>query len=566
VLRTVVIAFALAAAAVGPARAQIVEKALLMPGVGYERQVEFTSHGPVVLNVVTAPKPDGGLYALRPALSNDAVVATEKLTDIEKRMAGDATTVGIDADFFRANPGRPSGMLMRAGALDSAPAVGRSSLGIAPDGTLQIARVAFSGTWQGTGQRRPLLLNAPPKAGTTTLYTTAWGPETPAEAGVAAALISPFPPSAPNRVLTGVVTQVAGAGPVAIPAGAAVLVSRGGQAAHLTAEAPTGATVSVRLTLTPDWSGMTGAVGGGPLLVRDGKPVFRADEVFAGSLLNPRTTRGAVGQLRDGRIVLAVVDGGRSGYSVGMTNFELAQALVRLGAVQAMALGSGAPASLSFDGALLSRPASGVESEISDALLLAYTGVYAPPPAAPVLSPNGDGVDEAQTLSYRLVRPATVTATLTGPDRITRTLESGAEPPGTHTLAWAGKDDAGAPLPEGSWRFAVTAVDDQGRTSTAERVFSLNDTLGALAVGPGGRATFTLARAARVTATVATRTGVVVSTLLSDELEAGQHTVAWNGRGAGGGRVSPGAYVVHVTAENDVGTAELEQSINAPPG
>jgi flagellar hook assembly protein FlgD len=320
-----------------------------------------------------------------------------------------------------------------------------------------------------------------------------------------------------------------------------------------------GAAVSVRLTLTPDWSGMTGAVGGGPVLVRDGKPVFRSDELFAGPLLNARTTRGAVGQLQDGRIVLAVVDGGRPGYSVGMTSFELAQALVRLGVVRAMALASGAPASLSFDGALLSRPASGVEAEISDALLLEYTGVYAPPPAATVVSPNGDGVDEAQTLSYRLVRPSTVTATLTGPDRITRTVDAGPEPPGVRTLTWAGKDDTGAPLPEGNWRFTVTAVDDRGRTSTAERVFSLNDTLGALTVDQGGRATFTLARPAKVTAAVRTRAGVVLSTVLDADLAAGQHTVSWRGRAAS-------AFALRVTAENSVGTVELEQPLAVPRG
>jgi flagellar hook assembly protein FlgD len=324
--------------------------------------------------------------------------------------------------------------------------------------------------------------------------------------------------------------------------------------------------VSVRLTLTPDWSAMTGAVGGGPVLVRDGRPVFRTDELFGGSLLNPRTTRGAIGQLRDGRVVLAVVDGGRSGYSVGMTNFELAQALVRLGAVQAMALASGPPASLAFDGTLLSRPATGVEAEGSDALLVTYTGVYAPPPATLVVSPNGDDVDEAQTLAYRLVRPSTVTATLTGPDRVTRTLESGSEPPGTHTLTWAGKDDSGAPFPEGNWRFAVTAVDDRGRTSTAERVFSLNDTLGALAAGPGGRATFTLTRPAKVTATVRTRTGLAVRTLLDEDLAAGEHAVAWDGRTASGARASGGPYVVSIRAENAIGTVELEQPVTAPRG
>ena len=36
-----------------------------MPGVTYSRQVQFTAHGPVVLNVMTAPRP-GGLYSLKP--------------------------------------------------------------------------------------------------------------------------------------------------------------------------------------------------------------------------------------------------------------------------------------------------------------------------------------------------------------------------------------------------------------------------------------------------------------------------------------------------------------------
>ena len=45
----------------------------LLPGVVYSRQVEFTAHGPVVIHVISAPKP-GGLYALKPVLSNDSIV------------------------------------------------------------------------------------------------------------------------------------------------------------------------------------------------------------------------------------------------------------------------------------------------------------------------------------------------------------------------------------------------------------------------------------------------------------------------------------------------------------
>ncbi len=52
-----------------------------------------------------------------------------------------------------------------------------------------------------------------------------------------------------------------------IPPGGAVLVARGNQAPHLSAEAPVGTTVELRPTLTPNWSAMASAIGGGPLLV-----------------------------------------------------------------------------------------------------------------------------------------------------------------------------------------------------------------------------------------------------------------------------------------------------------
>ena len=70
------------------------------------------------------------------------------------------------------------------------------------------------------------------------------------------------------------------------------------------------------------------ASGGGPVLVRAGKPVFRANEQFTPDQLLARTARTAVGQLADGRLLLVTVDGAQPGYSAGVTNFELALELV----------------------------------------------------------------------------------------------------------------------------------------------------------------------------------------------------------------------------------------------
>ena len=138
-----------------------------------------------------------------------------------------------------------------------------------------------------------------------------------------------------------------------------MLVSRGTQIPHLTAEAPVGTTVELRLTLTPNWGAMAYAIGGGPALVSGGKAVFRTNEAFGDPILNTRGARSAVGQLSSGRILLVTVEGDSAAYSVGMTNYELAVAMQRLGAVNAMALGNGSAASMAFDGTLLSRPSTG---------------------------------------------------------------------------------------------------------------------------------------------------------------------------------------------------------------
>jgi hypothetical protein len=522
----------------------------LVPGVTYTREVDFTPRGPVVLDVVTAPRPDGSLYTLQPVLSNETLAGTETLTELEQRLAAGATVVGVNGDFFNAATGLPTGIVMRGGALDSEPAAGRSAAGLAADGSLTVARVSFKGTWQGSGQRRALEVNTIARTGTT-LYTPAFGPTTPAESGaVVEDVFDSFPATRPGQPLVGTPGRVAGGGGTPIPPGGAVLVSRAGQAQFLASEAPAGGHVEVRLTLTPDWSGGVSAIGGGPLLVSGGKPVFNARESFDASGLNTRNARSAVGRLADGRILLVTVEGGKPSYSVGMTSYELAVALVRLGAVTAVGLGSGAQAGMAFDGTLLTHPSGAGEAPVSDALVLAYEGVYAAPPSAAVLSPNGDGVADTQTLAYKLVRPSHVSATLTGPAGATVTLAGDDEQPGVHTLTWAGTID-GSAAPEGTWRFTVTATDDRQQTTTAQRDFALDDTLGGLAVR-GAVATFTLTRPAQVVVTLERRNGIVVATVLRQTLQAGVRTVTLSGSGLAGG-----AYQVHVAATSSVGDSEL---------
>ena len=175
-----------------------------------------------------------------------------------------------------------------------------------------------------------------------------------------------------------------------------------------------------------------------------------------------------------------------------------------------------------------------------------------------VVSPNGDSVAERQSLAYKIVRSSTVNARLVAPDGTEVPVDAGAKTSvGTFRLPpWS------APGPEGTWRFVVDATDDLGRTSSAERTFSLNNTLGALAVpsmrrGGSLRATFTLARPAQVRAAVLTAGGASLRGLPARQLGAGPQSLTWNGRTAYRSRVTRGRYHLRVTATNEIGTVSL---------
>ena len=429
-------------------------------------------------------------------------------------------------------------------------------------------------------------------------------------------ILFPFPAAVPNADLAAPVVEVrTGGAPVPIPLGGAVLVGVGSAAATVAAEAPVGQQLTSRIIFRPDWPGVVSAIGGGPQIVRNGAPVFRANEAFTTSQLSPRAPRTGLGQLADGRIILVAVDGRQPGYSVGMTNFELAQTLVRLGAVTGMALDGGGSTTMAFDGTLLNRPA-GTERPVSTALLFFYTGVFVQP-AVSVVSPNGDGVADRQSLRYKLVRPSTTTVTLTAPDgtvAYTTTTERG---PGRYSIPFPPPPTPPPPTTpppttpppttpppttpppttpppatppvvvpppaptalarrvdepvNGRWKLSVSATDDTGQVSEMAQTFTVNTTVGYLAttprrlfLPPAGRdlgITWKQARTARVVVTVETRAGEIVRTLALRSYPAGNPALVWNGLDRKRKAVKGGWYVVRVMAKNGLGTIELTRDV-----
>ena len=546
----------LAAAFAAPAHAQGTP---LLPGLTYEKTVEFTPHGAVVLHVLTAPRPgdQNGLYQLAPVLARGTMVGgREKVTQMEKDVSAQATVAGINGDLFSATDGHPAGVFMSGGVLEHPPVGTRSSIGVDAAGALHVDRVKFFGTWRGTGQRRPLNgFNQVPTQGEVVLFTPAYGAKVPAIPGSAEAVLDPFPATTPNVDLSAAVSAVGANGGETIPAGGAILQATGSLAAALKAEAPLGTPITTRLILQPAWTGMVSALGGGPILVRNSAAIFRSGEDFTNDQIAARSPRAGVGQLADGRIILVAVDGDQPGYSVGLTSFELAQTMVRLGAVTASAVESGPDVTVAFDGQLLNKPSNpGGERAVKEALLVQYFGVYAPPLPLPLLT--GEAGKTQEQLSYKIVRPSLVTAELIGPDLQPRVLEEGVQhDPGTYSFTYSTFDQ------EGTWHWNVTATDDLKRTSTIDRAFRYDTTLRGLSAPKLARGTaairFTLSRPATVKLRIETPTGVLVREVAPVSLQAGAQSVVWDGRLPHGTRAYGGSYVAHVFVTSSVGTSDL---------
>lgn len=541
----------------------------VMPGVTYIREKRTAYGARIVSHIAVGPKP-GGLYALRPVLSGDQVTGLETVSAMQRRLLRRANLIGVNGDLFNGALGYPAGMFMVGGILAADPFRQRSSLGIAADGSLRIGLIGFAGSLQFAGHPTRLLrhFNRPLTSDRGfALFVPSWGARSPGARRTNEAILAGVGRALPNRDRPAQVVKIVRGAGHRIPPGGAILQARGTSRSRLAAEATAGGAMTFRLGLDPWWDGVRSALGGGPVLVRDGVAVLNAGEAFTPYQLVPRHPRTAVGQLADGRIILLAVDG-RSAASAGLTTAQLAQEMVRLGAVNAMALDGGGSTTMAFNGVVLNRPSDGSERWVSESLQLVYLGAYARKPRYWTFSPNGDGYADVQRLYAKFVRPSTVDLKLVRPDGVLVWHYSAYRTPGTIT-----KDLSRRSLMEGAWRWIVSGVDSHGRSSSMERRFRLNNTLGFLTLSKsvmrvrrivGGRLRigFRLARRADATVTIRRRSGRVVRHLTSQTgLPRGDYAVIWNGKSDAGKVVRSGTFVVAVRAVNGLGPVSIGKSV-----
>ena len=332
------------------------------PGVTYETTWQFTPAGWLRFHVIRADITNPNVRSDL-LLGEKGLAVTERLSD----MAAETKAVAaINGDFFFGRgSGAPLGPVVTGGELLSSPSLRQdlAVFGLRADRGATVGSLSFQGQVKSdAGPHFPLAGWNKPGDSYHELhgFDSHWGEATPAAvpAGSMAAIIR-------NGVVAELVPATGG---VTMAAGEQVLIGAQAAAEFLQSYLTLGSRVEIDLSTVPSWEEFAWTVGGGTVLIRDGRIVPFTHEVKGN---NPRS---AVGISADGRqLILAAVDG-RQEESRGLSQTEWAAVLLKLGCYQALNLDGGGSTTVlarrpgESSAAVVNKPAEIRERSVSNGI------------------------------------------------------------------------------------------------------------------------------------------------------------------------------------------------------
>jgi len=318
---------------------------------------------------------------LNAALTDGRVMGLETVDNLARSVPAEvgAPVVAVNGDYFEIDRklryvGTIHGLLIAEGELISGPH--KSTFWLAEDGRPQIGTVKanFRVLWpDGTSGRfgincAPSDHKSQAQNADVVLFTPTFGPSTLTE-NVRELVLEPVPGGAWLPLQAGTtyrarVRQVSAAGNTAIHPGTMVL-SIARKADDRVPPVQAGDFVTFTTELEPDLSGVRTAVGGGPVLLADGRP-----RQYENSEQAPRTMVG----FNDTSLCLVVVDGRQEGLSRGISFAEQSELMLRLGCTEALNLDGGGSSTMWVNGEIVNSPSDGHPRAVATALILLHAG------------------------------------------------------------------------------------------------------------------------------------------------------------------------------------------------
>jgi len=335
------------------------------------RQDVTNADGPWEIHILEA---DPNQTRVQVAHAYDAAIGLETTSGLARRRGAIAAING--GYYLRTGilQGDALGVLQVEGALLSEPDRGRAALGILDSAGrthFLFGRLRFRGELVFENGTRQKLdgLNRRRGRKEIVLYTPEFHRTT----------LTP-PGGAEIVVLGNRITEVRSeSGSSVIPRSGFVISLSASRAVELLPRFQVGHNLTLDLSLLPSrpdhrrsWNQATSIIGGGPLLLSEGKRVEDPEtESISQVFYHSRHPRTGVGVRDDGTLLFVTVDGRQSQTSVGMTLSEFTDLFIELSAVSAMNLDGGGSTAMAVRNRLVNSPSDPTgERQNADSILL----------------------------------------------------------------------------------------------------------------------------------------------------------------------------------------------------
>ncbi len=282
--------------------------------------------------------------------------------------------VAVNGDFFVIKPGPyqgdPEGLEIANGDLMSVP----TKISFWTDhGKLAIAQVASDlKITMPDGKKASFGLNEAPKPDKLVLFTPNFGRSTRATNTFELVLersTGAWLPLHASQTYRARVQSINSCGNTELRPDIAVLAV-GSNLTNLLSTVKVGSELTISTALSKDLAGAQTAIGGGPILVRNGAEehwsVGKGTNSLAGR--NPRTALG----FNSRYLYLVEVDGRQKGLSLGMTFAELANLMKSIGCTDAMNLDGGGSSTFWLNGKVMNSPSDKHERAVANALIIVH--------------------------------------------------------------------------------------------------------------------------------------------------------------------------------------------------
>jgi hypothetical protein len=343
----------------------------IAPGLVY--RMEYDPVRPMVLNGLRLTLKAPSVRA-EPVLAGGTVYEdgpTKGRGTVTQMVAENHALAGINGDYFPFT-GHPLGLMVHNGELLGLPRKNRAVFAWGPN-DLALGLAKYTGSFKPEGGDSTPIdgLNEECPDNSVVLNMSVSGyaiaPKRPSIAAVLKVNTDKLAPS--TELVATVEYLVPDADRTPVKAGTAMLVAEGDKIPAVTG-LKAGQQVSLNIqTEGFDWEHIDNCVGGGPILLRDGKVLLDDEGFDKVAFVDKQHPRSAIGRTANGDMWFVTIDG-RQETGSGVSLTELANEMKRLGCVDAMNLDGGGSSAINILGVLVNRPSDGIERPVANGIVL----------------------------------------------------------------------------------------------------------------------------------------------------------------------------------------------------